>query len=289
MKNVILFSILLISCNSFAQLSSLLIRLPDSSLYGATVGNKRVAAFGRNSLEINQIEAGNQPIEIFKFIASPRNVSIQQVSVMKGSLNFSPNNVVRSEFKSNGQLVILSPQNSGQVYQPNNQNQGNSNPQNYPSQNQNYPNPNNQSPQQYPNQNNPNQNYPNQPNYGNQGYPNSNQGYPNTDNQFSDNNYNNPNWVEVMPTPVFIRLKQTFRKATFDDNRMEIAHSTLRYSYFSSAQAAELMRTFDFDNQRLNFAKLVFPNILDKGNAFILTEKFDFPSNAREFARFMGR
>jgi hypothetical protein len=276
MKNVILFSILLISCNSFAQLSSILIRLPDSSLYGATVGNKRVAAFGRNSLEINQIEAGNQPVEIFKFIASPRNVSIQQVSVMKGSLNFSPNTMVRSEFKSNGQLVILSQQNLGQVYQPNNQNQSNSNPQNYP------------------NQNNSNQNYPNQPNYGNQGYPNGNQIYPNQrdynnpPNNF-DNNYSHSNWVEVMPTPVFYRLKQTFRKASFDDNRMEIANSTLRYSYFSSAQAAELMRTFDFDNQRLNFAKLIFPNILDKGNAFILTEKFDFPSNAREFARFMGR
>ena len=112
--------------------------------------------------------------------------------------------------------------------------------------------------------------YPNNP------YPNS--PYPN--NPYPNNPYpNNPypgNYVDNATFNLFIT---SLRRESFDSNKLKMAKNYATSSSLSAAQIAAISKEFDFDNNRLSFAKHAYTNCYDKNNYFLLKDTFEFTSN----------
>jgi len=50
----------------------------------------------------------------------------------------------------------------------------------------------------------------------------------------------------------------------------------------TSSQVAELLKSFDFEQSRLDFAKFAYGHTFDIGNYFMVNNAFDFPSSVDE-------
>lgn len=130
----------------------------------------------------------------------------------------------------------------------------------------------------YPPNNNPwgnqgGQYYPNYPNgnYGNQGnYP------PNYPNNYGDNQY-------------FNQFLTILRKESFDSNRLKMATNYVNQRQLSAQQIKQIAKLFDFDSNRLQFAKDAYDNCYDQYNYFLLRDVFTFASNYNSLITYTNR
>lgn len=121
--------------------------------------------------------------------------------------------------------------------------------------------------------------YPNNPNYPN--YPN-NPNYPDY-----PNNPNYPNVVVGMNPPSFQGLILQIQSSSFDNNKVVLAKTAIRSNGISVSQLQQLLREFSFDSNRLDVAKYAYSFCADKNNYFMLSNSFDFESNARDLMKFI--
>lgn len=102
---------------------------------------------------------------------------------------------------------------------------------------------------------------------------------------YSNNNYYTNN---VMSYNNFLNLKSIVANAAFDSSKMNIAQQALSKNYVSSNQVAQLMELFDFENNRLKFAKMAYSKTIDKQNFYIVNSVFDFNSSITELTNYIG-
>jgi hypothetical protein len=69
---------------------------------------------------------------------------------------------------------------------------------------------------------------------------------------------------------------------------MNVAISAISANGINCMQLTEVMRKLSFDSNRLELAKRVYGSVVDKNNAFVLSNAFNFRSNADEFFRYIG-
>lgn len=102
---------------------------------------------------------------------------------------------------------------------------------------------------------------------------------------YSNNNYN---LINVMGNNAFMSLKAMLINTSFDSDKIKIAQQVLNTNYLNSNQVAQLMEVFDFENNRLKFAKQAYNKTVDKQNFYIVNGAFDFNSSITELANYIA-
>jgi hypothetical protein len=153
-----------------------------------------------------------------------------------------------------------------------------------PNNNNNYPNNNNQ----YPYNNNPS--YPNNNNnYPNSNTPYPNNPYPNNNPSFPSNNNNANQPVRCQPASQqdYSLALETIKSKSFDNSRLDIAKQIVSAKCFTSEQIKAMAYTFDFDNNRLDFAKYAYDFVLDPSNYYLVSTVFEFDSNSTALTNYI--
>ncbi len=81
-------------------------------------------------------------------------------------------------------------------------------------------------------------------------------------------------------------LKQN---TSFDKDRSAIILSVARNSNFTSEQVYGLLMTLSFENAKLQIAKDLYMNCVDKQNYFRVYDAFDFDNSKRELAEYISQ
>lgn len=103
-------------------------------------------------------------------------------------------------------------------------------------------------------------------------------------------NYPTSNYGNVMNNNTFMQFLNTLQKnASFDKNKKDFIVQQMRLTNFTSEQIAAMVKTFSFDNGRLDMAKILFKNCVDKENYFIVTNSFDFEKSKRDLMNYISK
>ncbi len=89
-----------------------------------------------------------------------------------------------------------------------------------------------------------------------------------------------PNDVMVKPKPIsnqdFNRLSVNMRSQAFDKDKYLFLESFVTGHHFTCEQASQLLKHFSFDNDRVNGAVLLYPQLTDTENFHRTLEAFTF-------------
>lgn len=112
--------------------------------------------------------------------------------------------------------------------------------------------------------------------------------YPN--NSYPNNPYpNNPYPGNYVDNATFNLFLTSLRNESFDSNKLKMAKSYVKFSSLSAAQIAAISKEFDFDSNRLDFAKSAYATCYDKNNYFMLKDTFDYSSSYNSLVDYMNK
>jgi len=86
----------------------------------------------------------------------------------------------------------------------------------------------------------------------------------------------------------FQRAKQTVAKANFDDDKKTIAKQIVSSNCLTVQQVKEIAELFDFEKDKLDFAKFAYKFTYDIENYFIINDVFDFSSSIQELNNYIN-
>lgn len=84
-------------------------------------------------------------------------------------------------------------------------------------------------------------------------------------------------------------LVETIRRKSFDNAKADIAKQALSNQFIMAEDAKKIMEQFTFENNRLDFAKFVYPKIYDQQNFYRVYDAFEFDSSITEMQRWLER
>ena len=93
--------------------------------------------------------------------------------------------------------------------------------------------------------------------------------------------------VPVMPEEVFANFYNSYRKLTFDKERIAFINQQ-RNTAYTCAQIKQLLRVFDFDNNKVEMGKQLYDLCADKGNIFTIYDIFTFDSYKRQLMEYVS-
>ena len=93
--------------------------------------------------------------------------------------------------------------------------------------------------------------------------------------------------VPVMPEEVFANFYNSYRKLTFDKERIAFINQQ-RNTAYTCAQIKQLLRVFDFDNNKVEMGKQLYDLCADKGNFFTRYDIFTFDSYKRQLMEYVS-
>lgn len=93
----------------------------------------------------------------------------------------------------------------------------------------------------------------------------------------------------VMSPSAFEKFVQLVKKQTFDSERREVIDHALLTSLFTTDQCIRLMDLYDFDREKKQLMKKIYPKIVDKPNFYYAIDKLNFPSDQREVREFVKK
>jgi len=96
------------------------------------------------------------------------------------------------------------------------------------------------------------------------------------------NNGNGTHNMGVISPNQFSHLISAVKQTPFDKDRFQLAETALMGSRLTTQQAKQLARQFDFDSNRLKFAKMAYHKVIDRDRYFTMASEFDFQSNKRK-------
>jgi hypothetical protein len=77
----------------------------------------------------------------------------------------------------------------------------------------------------------------------------------------------------------FAGIKSSIMSKSFENTKLEIAKQVLGQRCMTSAQVSEIIRVFDFEATKLDFAKFAYGRTFDIGNYYMVNDVFDFESS----------
>ncbi|MEE1946811.1 DUF4476 domain-containing protein [Pedobacter sp. KR3-3] len=113
----------------------------------------------------------------------------------------------------------------------------------------------------------------------------------NTKDEFLNFIKNNPSSRQArgMDVVTFEQLRNQIKRESFDDNKTKLLQVTFQSSALSTAQLAELLKLYSFEDKALACAKLAYPYIADPQRYFTLKDVFTFKSNQDALLDFLRR
>lgn len=95
-------------------------------------------------------------------------------------------------------------------------------------------------------------------------------------------------WHKPVSDADFSLILNNLEKLNFDSEKLERAKQISDNNLLTSAQVKQMLRTFDFDSKRLEFAKYAYENVYDKGMYFLVSEAFDFSSSGKQLDNYIA-
>ena len=83
-------------------------------------------------------------------------------------------------------------------------------------------------------------------------------------------------------------LYKTFKKKSFDKDRLEILRVGVLDNYFTCRQCARLMSLYKFDDDKLKILRIMAGHLVDMNNHNDILKQFDFDSNRRKALDILG-
>ena len=93
--------------------------------------------------------------------------------------------------------------------------------------------------------------------------------------------------VPVMPEEVFANFYNSYRKLTFDKERIAFINQQ-RNTAYTCAQIKQLLRALDFENNKVDMGKYLYDLCADKGNFFTIYDIFTFDSYKRQLMEYVS-
>lgn len=93
--------------------------------------------------------------------------------------------------------------------------------------------------------------------------------------------------IAVMPEEVFANFFAAYKRLTFDNERIGFIRQQQNTAY-TAAQIKQLLARFDFDNNKVDMGKTLFPLCADRGNFFIVYDIFTYDSYKRQLMDFVA-
>ena len=91
----------------------------------------------------------------------------------------------------------------------------------------------------------------------------------------------------AMSAREFTALKQRVIETRFNDEKMILVKEAGYRNQFSSSQVVELIQQFSFESDKLEVAKLLYRNTVDKNNFYLVYSGFRFGSTKSELEKFI--
>ena len=86
----------------------------------------------------------------------------------------------------------------------------------------------------------------------------------------------NPERVRAMRDKDFLMMYKIVKKASFNNNRIDIIRVAAIGSYFSSKQCAELLSLISFNDDKLKALEVMAPRIVDDKDVDRILKQFSF-------------
>ncbi len=94
---------------------------------------------------------------------------------------------------------------------------------------------------------------------------------------------------DVMRTDDFNRFLKAVKDGKFDSERNKLIETSLYTTGFTSDQCLRLRNLYTFDSEILKLMKMMYPNIVDKNQFFVVIESLTFPSSKTEISDFIRK
>ena len=85
----------------------------------------------------------------------------------------------------------------------------------------------------------------------------------------------------------FSDAKRSVDSKNFSDTKMQVAKQITRSNCLLTSQVADLMSSFSFESQKLEFAKFAYDYTYDKGNYYKVNDQFGFESSVRDLEQYL--
>lgn len=85
----------------------------------------------------------------------------------------------------------------------------------------------------------------------------------------------------------FRSAKSSIQSKSFSDSKMTMAKQVLNSNCMTSAQVKEIIQTFDFEEDKLDFAKYAYGYTYDISNYYKVNDAFDFESSIEELNEYI--
>ncbi|RKT01998.1 DUF4476 domain-containing protein [Chryseobacterium defluvii] len=94
----------------------------------------------------------------------------------------------------------------------------------------------------------------------------------------------------VMDNVSFYRFMDMMkRSASFDKDKSAMIMQQARGTMFTAQQMQSLLKSLDFDKNRLELAKSIYRKCADRENFFVVYEAFDFDSSRRDLMNYISK
>lgn len=87
----------------------------------------------------------------------------------------------------------------------------------------------------------------------------------------------------------FNAAKKSISEKSFSDSKMTLAKQIAQNNCLSAQQIKEITTLFDFEDNRIEFAKVAYDKCSDKGNYFKVNEAFEFEASIEELQEYISK
>jgi len=94
--------------------------------------------------------------------------------------------------------------------------------------------------------------------------------------------------IVAVADPYFQHFIESLKNESFDSNRLQMIDNYLANTMVAASQINEMAKTFDFDSNRLTFAKNAYKKCYDPQNYFLLQNTFQFSSNYQTLTKWIS-
>jgi len=91
----------------------------------------------------------------------------------------------------------------------------------------------------------------------------------------------------AMDDATFTSFLTKMKDKGFDNQRLDFAKSTMKNNWFTTDQVLQMIQTFSFENNKVDFAKVIWHKTIDKGSYFKIYEAFTFSSSEKSVQEYV--
>lgn len=91
----------------------------------------------------------------------------------------------------------------------------------------------------------------------------------------------------AMDEATFTTFLTKMKDKSMDDQKLVFVKSTMKNNWFTTDQVLQMIQTFSFENNKVDFAKVIWHKTTDKGSFFKIYDAFTFSSSEKSVQEYV--